>query len=146
MTTYSAKPADVSRKWYLLDASKYPLGRMSTQVALLLTGKGKPMYTPHIDCGDYVVIVNADKLVVTGKKITDKSYFRHSQYPGSLKESSLGDMISKDSSKVIELAVKRMLPTNKLRDQRMSRLKVYKGSEHSNTAQKPQEIDITGGK
>jgi large subunit ribosomal protein L13 len=146
MKTYSAKPSEITRKWYLIDASKYPLGRISTTIAGLLIGKSKPSYTPHIDGGDYVVVINADKLAVTGKKLTDKKYYRHSQYPGSLKESSLEEMIDKDSTQVITLAVKRMLPTNKLRDLRMARLKVYKGSEHANSAQQPEEIDIKGGK
>lgn len=146
MKTYSAKPSEVTRKWYLVDASKHPLGRISTRAATLLMGKGKPMYTHHIDCGDYVVVINADKLVVSGKKLDDKSYYRHSQYPGSLKESSLQEMLDKDSTKAVKLAIKRMLPDNKLRDQRMLRLKVYKGPEHANTAQQPQEIDIKGGK
>lgn len=140
MKTYSAKPSEVTRKWYLIDASKYPLGRICTHIASLLTGKDKPMYTPHIDCGDFVVVVNADKLIVTGKKMIDKKYFRHSQYPGSLKESALSEMTEKDSVKVIELAVKRMLPDNKLRAPRMLRLKVYGGAEHGHNAQNPQEI------
>ncbi len=146
MKTYSAKPSEITRKWYLIDASKYPLGRLSTAVSKLLIGKGKPSYTPHIDGGDYVVVINSDKLLVTGKKLTDKKYYRHSQYPGSLKESSLEEMIEKDSTKVIELSVKRMIPTNKLRDDRLKRLKIYKGAEHANSAQNPQEFEIRGGK
>jgi large subunit ribosomal protein L13 len=138
--TYSAKPTDISHKWYLLDASKQPLGRMATTAANLLIGKGKPTYTPHIDGGDYVIVINSDKLVATGKKLTDKKYYRHSQYPGSLKTASLQEMIAKDSTKVIKLAVQRMLPTNKLRAGRMKRLKVYKAAEHSHSAQKPQII------
>jgi large subunit ribosomal protein L13 len=146
MKTYSAKPSDVSRKWHLIDASKHPLGRISTQIVSLLTGKGKPIYTPHIDCGDYVVVVNAKKLVASGKKYTDKRYYRHSQYPGSLKEASLLEMINKDPTKVVELAVKRMLPDNKLRDPRLARLKIYSGPEHNNQAQNPKELDIKEGK
>lgn len=146
MKTYSAKPSDVTRKWYLIDASKHPFGRISTQVSKILTGKNKPMYTPHIDCGDYVVIVNAEKIVASGNKYSDKKYYRHSQYPGSLKTASLQEMIDKDPKKVIELSVKRMLPVNKLRDQRISRLKIYAGPEHNNQAQSPEEIDIKEGK
>jgi large subunit ribosomal protein L13 len=144
--TYSAKPSEVTRKWYLFDASEAPLGRLSTRVASLLTGKGKPMYTPHIDCGDYVVVINSDKLITTGDKLRQKTYYRHSQYPGSLKSASLEEMIAKDSTKVIENSIKRMLPNNKLRDQRIARLKIYKGSEHNNIAQKPQAIDLKGNK
>lgn len=146
MKTYSAKPADITRKWYLIDASKHPLGRISTQIAKLLTGKGKPTYTPHIDGGDYVVVINAEKLVATGNKYADKRYFRHSQYPGSLKTATLQEMVNKDPKKVVELSVKRMLADNKLRDQRLARLKIYSGPEHSNQAQNPKEIDIKEGK
>jgi large subunit ribosomal protein L13 len=144
--TYSAKPSEVTRKWYLFDASEAPLGRLSTQAATLLTGKGKPMYTPHIDCGDYVVVINSDKLIATGDKFRKKIYYRHSQYPGSLKSASLEEMVVKDSTKVIENSIRRMLPNNKLRDQRVARLKIYKGSEHNNTAQKPEAIDLKGSK
>jgi large subunit ribosomal protein L13 len=143
MKTYSAKPADVTRQWYLIDASKYSLGRTSTRIAGLLTGKGKPIYTAHIDCGDYVVVVNAGKLATTGSKLSDKKYYRHSQYPGSLKKASLQEMIDKDPTKVIKLAVKRMLPDNKLRDPRMKRLKIFKDSNHQHEAQNPQKISLT---
>ena len=141
---FSAKPSDITRKWYLVDASKYPIGRMSTKIATLLIGKGKATYTAHIDSGDYVVVINSDKLIASGDKLQGKKYYRHSQYPGSLKEFSLQEMLDKDSTKVVELAVKRMLPDNKLRADRLARLKVYTGSEHKNEAQKPQEIDLKG--
>lgn len=142
MKTYSAKPSEVTRAWYVIDASEAPLGRMSTKIATLLTGKGKPMFTQHIDCGDFVVVINADSLIVTGNKESDKMYYRHSQYPGSLKEATLNDMMKKDSTEVIRLSVKGMLPKNKLMDERLKRLKIYKGSEHSNEAQKPQKVSI----
>jgi large subunit ribosomal protein L13 len=142
MKTYSAKPSDVTRVWYEIDASEAPLGRVSTKIATLLTGKGKPMFTHHIDCGDYVVVVNADKLVATGTKMEDKMYYRHSGFPGSLKEINLKDKIEKDSTEIIRLAVKGMLPKNKLMDERLKRLKIYKDEMHNNGAQKPQKVSI----
>ena len=142
MKTYSAKPTEVTRKWYLVDASQLPLGRLSTQIATLLTGKGKPMFTHHIDCGDYVVVINTDKLVVTGKKLEAKMYYRHSGYPGGLKEATLKDVMAKDSTKVIEKAVYGMLPVNKLRAERMKRLKVYIGAEHNHNAQNPELVKV----
>lgn len=142
MKTYSAKPSEVTRAWYVIDASEAPLGRVSTKIATLLTGKGKPMFTQHIDCGDYVVVVNAEKLVVTGNKLADKKYYRHSQYPGSLKTSTLSDKLAQDPTEVIYLAVKGMLPKNKLMDERLKRLKIYRGEEHNNIAQKPQKVSV----
>lgn len=142
MKTYSAKPSEVTRKWHLVDASQAPLGRLSTVVANLLTGKGKPIYTPHIDCGDYVVVINTDKLVVTGNKLEGKKYFRHSGYPGGIKERTLGQQMESDSTRALEHAVRGMLPVNKLRDQRLKRLKVYPGSEHEHTAQNPEEFKV----
>jgi len=142
MKTYRAKPSDVTRVWYEIDASEAPLGRVSTKIATLLTGKGKPMFTHHIDCGDYVVVVNADKLVATGTKMEDKMYYRHSGFPGSLKEINLKDKIEKDSTEIIRLAVKGMLPKNKLMDERLKRLKIYKDEMHNNGAQKPQKVSI----
>lgn len=143
MKTYSAKPSEVTRTWYVVDASEVPLGRLSTRVAELLTGKGKPMYTAHIDCGDHVIVVNSDKLVVTGKKLDDKKYYSHSGYPGSLKETNLQFEIEKDSTKVIEKSIRGMLPINKLRDGRLARLKVYSDSEHTHSAQKPVELKLS---
>lgn len=140
--TYSAKPADVKREWLVLDAAEAPLGRLSTKIATLLTGKGKPMFTHNIDCGDYVIVVNANNLVVTGNKLKDKKYYRHSQYPGSLKTSSLEMMMEKDPTKVIELSVKGMLPKNKLMNDRLIRLKVYAGAEHKHEAQKPKKVSV----
>jgi len=140
MKTYSAKPTEVTRSWYLIDASEAPLGRMCTKIATLLTGKGKPMFTHNIDCGDYVIVTNSDNLVVTGNKLEDKIYYRHSQYPGSLKETTLAEKMAKDSTEVIRLAVKGMLPKNKLMDGRLKRLKIYAGSEHEHDAQKPKKV------
>ena len=142
MKTYSAKPTEVTREWYVLDASEVPLGRLSTKIATLLTGKEKPMFTHHIDCGDNVIVVNSDSLVVTGNKMKDKMYYRHSQYPGSLKEATLADKMAKDSTDVIVLAVKGMLPKNKLMAERLKRLKVYPGSDHNHEAQKPTKVSV----
>ena len=122
MSTYSAKPSEVTRKWYVVDASEVSLGRLSTRVATLLTGKGKPMFTSHIDCGDFVIVINADKLVVTGNKMESKMYYRHSGFPGGLKEAQLKDVMTKDSSRAVFEAVRGMLPVNKLRDARLQRL------------------------
>jgi large subunit ribosomal protein L13 len=142
MKTYSAKPTEVERKWYVIDASEATLGRVSTEIAVLLTGKNKPMFTKHIDCGDYVVVINADNLVVTGGKETKKIYYRHTKYPGGLKEASLNEMMAKDSTKVIEKSVRGMLPVNKLRDGRLARLKIYSGMEHNHEAQKPVKYSV----
>ncbi len=143
MKTYSAKPSDVVRKWYVVDASQLPLGRLATRVAELLTGKGKPMVTRHIDCGDYVVIINSDNLVVTSNKAESKMYYRHSGYPGGLRETTLKFEIDKDSTKVIRQAIRGMLPINKLRDDRLARLKIYAGAEHNHSAQQPVELKLT---
>jgi large subunit ribosomal protein L13 len=142
MKTYSAKPSDVTRKWYVLDASEASVGRLATVAANLLTGKKKPSFTKHIDTGDYVVIVNADNLVVTGDKMEKKVYYRHSNYPGGLRETKLRHQMEKDSTHVIEHAVRGMLPVNKLRDARLARLKVYAGVEHQHEAQKPEQISV----
>jgi large subunit ribosomal protein L13 len=146
MKTYSAKPTDVERKWYLIDAADAPLGRISTKVAKLLIGKDKPMFTKHIDCGDHVIIINSDKLVVTGKKETDKMYYRHSGFPGGLTETSLMAQREKDSTKIITHAIRGMLPVNKLRDARLARLKVYPTEAHMHEAQKPEKISLKGTK
>ena len=146
MKTYSAKPTDVTRKWYVIDASEAPLGRVATKVATLLTGKEKPMFTHHIDCGDYVIVVNAKNLVVTGAKLTDKMYYRHSHFPGGLKEATLAEKMGKDPAHALLHAVRGMLPVNKLRDGRLERLKIYADTEHRHEAQKPETISLTGGK
>ncbi len=142
MKTYSAKPTDITRAWYLVDASELPLGRLSTYVAQLLTGKMKPSYTHHIDCGDFVVIVNAKNLVVTGDKARQKTYYKHSGFPGGLTEVALQDKLAKDPSTIIFQSVRGMLPVNKLRDGRLARLKIYNESDHQHEAQKPQKISI----
>lgn len=143
--TYSAKPTEVERKWYEIDARDTTLGRLSTEIAVILTGKNKPMFTKHIDCGDFVIVLNADQLKVTGQKLEDKKYYRHSGYPGALKEASLKEVIAKDSTKAIEKAVKGMLPVNKLRDERLKRLKIYKDGEHKHQAQSPIVLDLKKG-
>lgn len=142
MKTYSAKPTDVTREWYVLDASSAPLGRLSTKIATLLTGKGKPMFTAHIDCGDNVVVINAEKLVVTGAKLDDKKYYRHSQYPGNLKTATLTEKMAKDPCEVIRLAVRGMLPKNKLMNDRMLRLRVFAGESHEHEAQTPKKVEV----
>jgi len=126
--TYSAKPKDVKRHWHLIDASEVPLGRLSTVAASLLLGKAKPMVTPHIDVGDFVVIINADKLIVTGNKLADKKYYRHSGFPGGIYQRSLAEQKQLDSTKVIQHAIRGMLPDNKLRRPRLARLKVFAGA------------------
>lgn len=146
MKTYSAKPSDVTRKWYVIDAAEAPMGRIATKAATLLTGKEKPQFTHHIDCGDFVVIVNADKLVVTGKKLDQKMYYHHSHFPGGLKETTLSEQIEKDSTKAIMHAIRGMLPVNKLRDGRLARLKIYAGAEHNHQAQQPEAISVKGSK
>jgi large subunit ribosomal protein L13 len=146
MKTYSAKPSDVTRKWYVVDATEAPLGRLATKVAEVLLGKTKPQFTQHIDCGDFVVVINAAQLVTTGDKVNKKIYYRHSNYPGGLKETTLGDKLAKDPAFVIEHAVRGMLPENKLRDGRLKRLKIYAGAEHGHEAQKPVQLSVKGNK
>ena len=141
MKTYSAKPTDVTRKWHLLDASKLPVGRLSTVAARLLIGKDKPSFTHHIDVGDYVVIINAESLVMTGNKLEGKKYYRHSGFPGSLTQKTLKEKISSDPNSVIKKAIRGMLPVNKLRPARLARLKIYQGSEHQNAGQNPVEYN-----
>ncbi len=130
MKTYSQRKEDVKREWHLLDARGQVLGRLAVQAAKLLVGKHKPTYTPHIDGGDYVVVINAANIRVTGRKMKQKMYYHHTGYLGNLKELSLAQMMGKDPRKVIELAVKRMLPKNKLQQQRMARLKVFNDDQH----------------
>jgi large subunit ribosomal protein L13 len=145
MKTYSLKPKDISRVWYVLDAAEAPLGRVSTIAARLLIGKDKPSQSPHMDGGDYVIIINADNLVVTGNKREDKSYYRHSGFPGGLYKRTLNEQMNIDSAKVIEHSIRGMLPVNKLRDGRLARLKIYGGSEHKHTAQSPEVISLKKG-
>lgn len=146
MKTYSAKPSDVTRQWYVVDASEAPLGRVATRVATLLTGKGKPQFTKHIDCGDFVVVINAANIVTSGGKQTKKVYYRHSGYPGGIKQATLGEKQAKDPTFAITHAVRGMLPVNRLRDERLKRLKVYPAAEHRHAAQKPVAISLKEGK
>ncbi|MFA5003978.1 MAG: 50S ribosomal protein L13 [Candidatus Saccharimonadales bacterium] len=144
--TYSAKPSDVTRKWYVIDASEATLGRVATRVATLLTGKGKPQFTAHIDCGDFVVITNAADLRVTGDKLEKKMYYRHSGYPGGLREDTLQNVMDKDPTRAIYEAVRGMLPVNKLRDERLKRLKIYADADHKHEAQKPITLSLKDAK
>ncbi len=145
MKTYSAKPSDVTRKWYVIDASEAALGRVAAQVATLLLGKGKPMFTHHIDTGDFVIVINAANVQVTGGKLDKKMYYRHSGYPGGLTELTMREKLEKDPTSVIFQAVRGMLPVNKLRDARLERLKIYGGAEHKHEAQKPEVISVKEG-
>jgi large subunit ribosomal protein L13 len=145
MKTFSIKPADVTRKWYVLDASEIPLGRLATAAASLLLGKGKTTVTPHVDGGDYVIVINSAQLVVTGKKQTDKKYHRHSGFPGGLYTRTLSEQMEHDSNKVIFNAVRGMLPVNKLRDGRLARLKIYVDDQHNHAAQKPETLSLKKG-
>ena len=140
MKTYSQKTAEINREWWLIDASTMPLGKLAVVIADKLMGKSKVTYTPHIDNGDYVVVINAKNLVVTGDKILQKKYYRHSGYPGGIKELRLEEVIEKDATRAIREAVKGMLPKNKLAAERMKRLRVFEGAEHTHTAQNPKEI------
>jgi large subunit ribosomal protein L13 len=142
MTTVSAKPAEVRRVWYVVDAEGKTLGRMASEIARRLRGKHKPIYTPHVDTGDYVVVINAEKLHVTGNKMQDKMYHHHTGYIGNLKSISLEKLLDKAPERVLESAVKGMLPRNPLGRAMFSKLKVYAGSEHPHTAQQPKPLDI----
>ena len=146
MKTYSQKPAEVERKWYVIDASSASFGRIATQAASLLIGKGKPSFTSHVDGGDFVIIINAGQMVATGGKDAKKTYYRHSGYPGGIYSRTLKEQQEKDPTKAMFKAVRGMLPVNKLRDQRLARLKIYEGAEHNHAAQKPQEIALKGAK
>ena len=137
---YSQKSSEISREWYLIDASTLPLGKLAVVIADKLMGKSKVTYTPHIDNGDYVVVINAKKLVVTGNKLEAKKYYHHSGFPGGLKELSLQEVLEKDPALAIREAVKGMLPKNKLSADRLARLRIFDGAEHAHTAQTPKEI------
>ena len=141
MKTYVAKPSDRQRDWLIVDATGQTLGRLATQIADALRGKRKPTYTPHIDTGDFVVVINAEKIAVTGKKLTDKLYHRHSGYPGGLKTRTLNDMLERRPEEVIRLAVKGMLPRNRLARKQLTKLKVYAGPDHPHATQKPQPME-----
>ena len=140
MKTYSQKSSEISREWWVIDASTLPLGKLAVVIADKLMGKSKVTFTPHIDNGDYVVVVNAKDLKVTGAKMTDKKYYRHSGFPGGLTELKLEEVIEKDPSLAIREAVKGMLPKNKLAADRLARLRIFEGTEHAHAAQNPKEI------
>ncbi|TDT37899.1 LSU ribosomal protein L13P [Halospina denitrificans] len=142
MKTLSAKPESVTRDWYVVDASDKTLGRLSTEIARRLRGKHKPEYTPHVDTGDYIVVVNAEKVRVTGRKTTDKQYYRHTGYPGGIRSMNFEEMIERHPERVIEYSVKGMLPRGPLGRAMFKKLKVYAGDEHPHTAQQPQQLEI----
>ena len=140
MNSFMANPAKVERKWYVVDATGYTLGRLASEVAKVLRGKNKPVFTPHVDTGDYVIVVNADKIKVTGKKLDQKIYYHHSDYVGGMKETTLREMLAKKPEKVVELAVKGMLPKGPLGREMFTKLHVYVGAEHPHAAQQPEAL------
>lgn len=142
MKTHSVKQDEVTREWYIFDASDVTLGRLASRVAKLLLGKDKTTFSHHVDCGDYVIVLNSNKLVVTGKKMKDKVYYKHSGYPGGLTELTLEEKMDRDSTDVIFRAVRGMLPVNKLRDARLARLKIYKDDQHPHDPQKPVKVSM----
>ena len=143
MKTYSAKPGDIERKWFVIDAEGVVLGRLASIVAMRLRGKHKPMYTPHIDCGDHIVIINADKVQLTGNKLADKTYYRHTGYPGGIRSTTAGKILDgKHPERVVEKAVQRMIPKGPLGRQVLRKLKVYAGAEHPHEAQQPEFLDV----
>ena len=144
MKSYVAKPLEIERKWYVVDADGKTLGRLASEVAAILRGKHKPIFTPHVDCGDFVIVVNAEKIHVTGNKMDDKKYRWHTGYVGHLKERSFREMNQRQPEKVIELAIKGMLPHNSLGSQMYTKLKVYAGPEHKHEAQQPEVLELKG--
>ena len=142
MKSFMASPATIERKWYVVDATGHTLGRLSAEIAKVLRGKNKPIFTPHIDTGDYVIVVNADKIKVTGKKMEQKIYYNHSDYPGGMKETTLKEMMAKKPESVITLAVKGMLPKGPIGSQMLKKLHVYAGPDHEQAAQKPEVLEI----
>ena len=142
MKTFSAKPAEVRRDWFVIDATGKTLGRMATEIAARLRGKHKPEYTPHVDTGDYIVVVNAEKVAVTGNKQNDKTYYRHSGYPGGMKSMTFDKMVQHAPERIIEIAVKGMLPKNPLGRAMFRKLKVYAGPDHNHAAQQPKVLEI----
>ena len=142
MTTFMAKPGQIQRKWHVLDAEGKTLGLVASEAAVLLRGKHKPIYTPHVDTGDFVIVVNADKIILTGKKLQQKEYITHSGYPGGLKRTSYSVMMQNKPERVMEKAIKGMLPKNKLGNQMYRKLKVYRGPDHPHQAQKPELWEI----
>ena len=141
MKTYSAKPGEVTREWYLVDAEGKTLGRLATQIADTLRGKLKPQYTPHVDTGDFVIVVNAEKIQVTGNKLDQKRYYRHSGYPGGLRSRTLREQLERRPTEVLRVAVKGMLPKNRLARQQITKLKIYAGPEHPHEAQNPKPLE-----
>jgi large subunit ribosomal protein L13 len=144
LRTFMAKAQDIPRKWYVIDATNKTLGRLASEAAAILRGKHKPIFTPHVDTGDFVIIINAEKIAVTGNKLQDKIYYRHSRYPGGLKKTNLAGLLQKKPEKVLELAIKGMLPQNKLGDKMYKKLKVYSGPQHPHQAQKPEVWELRG--
>ena len=143
MKTYSAKPGDIERKWFVIDAEGVVLGRLASIVAMRLRGKHKPMYTPHIDCGDHIVIINADKVQLTGNKLAEKIYYRHTGYPGGIRSTTAGKILDgRHPERVVEKAVQRMIPKGPLGRQVLRKLKVYAGAEHPHEAQQPEFLDV----
>lgn len=138
MHTYMARPEDVARSWYIIDATDKPLGRLAAEVARILRGKHKPIFTPHVDTGDHVIVINAARVRLTGKKLQDKKYIHHSRYPGGLKVTSYKDLMAKNPEKAVEIAVRGMIPHNSLGRRMFKKLHVYRGEEHPHQAQKPQ--------
>ncbi|MCG8513137.1 MAG: 50S ribosomal protein L13 [Halanaerobiales bacterium] len=142
MSTYMAKAGEIERQWYVIDAAEQTLGRLSTRIADILRGKHKPIFTPHVDTGDFVIVINAEKVKLTGNKWDQKKYYRHSGYPGGLKETTYQKLLEKNPELIIEKAVKGMIPHNKLGRQVFKKLKVYAGPEHPHQAQQPQELEL----
>ena len=142
MKTYVAKPSDIRRSWYIVDATDKTLGRLATAIEMRLRGKHKPEFTPHADTGDYIIVINADKVKVTGNKAQDKRYYRHTEYPGGIKSDTFLELLERKPTAIIEKAVKGMLPHGPLGRQMFRKLKVYAGAEHNHTAQQPQPLDI----
>jgi large subunit ribosomal protein L13 len=142
MKTYSAKPGEVTREWYLVDAEGKTLGRLATQIADTLRGKRKPQYTPHVDTGDFVIVVNAEKIAVTGNKLDQKRYYRHSGYPGGIRSRTLREQLERRPTEVLRVAVKGMLPKNRLARQQITKLKIYAGPEHPHEAQNPRALEL----
>ena len=140
--TWTAKPGEIERRWYVVDAEGKTLGRLATQIADTLRGKTKPQYTPHVDTGDFVVVVNAEKIAVTGKKLDQKRYYRHSGYPGGLRSRSLREQLDRQPTEVLRKAVKGMLPRNRLSRAQLNKLKIYAGPEHPHTAQAPKPLPL----
>jgi large subunit ribosomal protein L13 len=142
MKTYTAKPGEIAREWYVVDAEGQTLGRLATRIADTLRGKNKPQYTPHVDTGDFVVVINAEKVAVTGQKLDQKRYYRHSGYPGGLRTRTLREQLERRPTEVIRSAVKGMLPKNRLAARQLTKLKIYAGPEHPHAAQSPKPLEL----